>query len=457
MTKPKTNKTKATAIRRRDFLRYSGSGALVSAVGLLPSGCTQSQPVRKRTDQPGLSEFPTLSLEERDRRWNIARRMMQDNNVECLLTLSEGADNYFTNDLPSTVIFPLEGDPVGLRPSASNAGNWLVDEERGGVSWVTDWRFQTGGPVIVDIIREKGFANSRIGTIGATRGSIFFRGGAVTYGLWTHLKEALPGVTFVELWDQFVVHWLTKSEEDLAVFKKAAMMAEAASEAALEATKPGVTEADIFAAIQCEILRLGGRTSNLIIHTGPDNASWGPAKWQYRAQKPRVIQEGDIICTEIFPHYGHLEAQAQMCMAVGEVAEVNHRLARLARESYEIGLNVIRPGIKFFDVAREMNKPNEREGAWHLTPNIHSINPLQCVGPVTEGIENFAALTERFKSLPGRQPHGEEIVLQPGMTLQLEPNSSLGRNRVNIGGNVIVTEDGCEELNSLPCEMRVVG
>ncbi len=458
MTGFKAGQILSGAVRRREFLQYAGAGALVGTLGLASAGCRGSQSARQKVDRSKLSEFPTLSLKERDRRWDFARKMMRENDVKCLLVLGDGADNYFTNDEGSIVIFPVEGEPVAVAGDNSfRAGSWLQNEERGEVSWVKDWRFRPGLPEIVKVIKEKELAGSRIGTIGALKGSHFSPNGSVSHGLWTNLTKALPEVTWVELWDQFVPRWLAKSEEELAVFRRAALLAEVASEAALEATRPGVSEADIFAAIQCEILRHGGRTSWLILHSGPDNCSWGAPKWQHRAQRPRIIQEGDIIVTEIFPHYGHLEAQAQMCIAVGRVAEINHKLARTAREAYEIGLKVIRPGVKFAEVAQAMNQPNLRAGYWHLTPNIHSMNPLECVSPVSEGIKNFTALMERFPGMTERQATGMDIVLRPGMTFQLEPNSCWGRNRINIGGNVIVTEDGCEELNSLPCEMRVVG
>ena len=44
------------------------------------------------------------------------------------------------------------------------------------------------------------------------------------------------------------------------------------------------------------------------------------------------------------------------------------------------------------------------------------------------------------------------------MGFQNEPNACMGRNRVNISGNMIVRKEGdCEELNNLPCELRFVG
>lgn len=47
-------------------------------------------------------------------------------------------------------------------------------------------------------------------------------------------------------------------------------------------------------------------------------------------------------------------------------------------------------------------------------------------------------------------------MLQAEMTVQLEPSACLGRHRINLGGNLIVTENGCEELNTIPCELRFV-
>lgn len=51
---------------------------------------------------------------------------------------------------------------------------------------------------------------------------------------------------------------------------------------------------------------------------------------------------------------------------------------------------------------------------------------------------------------------GGDAVTKPGMVFELEPNACLGKHQVNIGGPVLITEDGIEELNELPAEMRVV-
>ena len=42
------------------------------------------------------------------------------------------------------------------------------------------------------------------------------------------------------------------------------------------------------------------------------------------------------------------------------------------------------------------------------------------------------------------------------MVFELEPNAQRGNHRVNIGGTVVATETGVEELNSIATQMHVV-
>ncbi|MBP1730134.1 MAG: hypothetical protein H6Q55_563 [Deltaproteobacteria bacterium] len=48
----------------------------------------QSMP---RTDRSKLSDYPTLSLKERERRWGLVRTMMAKNNLEALISIPGGA------------------------------------------------------------------------------------------------------------------------------------------------------------------------------------------------------------------------------------------------------------------------------------------------------------------------------------------------------------------------------
>jgi Xaa-Pro aminopeptidase len=67
-------------------------------------------------------------------------------------------------------------------------------------------------------------------------------------------------------------------------------------------------------------------------------------------------------------------------------------------------------------------------------------------------------VNERFGavSLPEHTIERGDLLIREGMVLQFEPNACKGRTYVNIGGNVLVTKDGCEELNHIPTWMVVV-
>jgi Xaa-Pro aminopeptidase len=51
---------------------------------------------------------------------------------------------------------------------------------------------------------------------------------------------------------------------------------------------------------------------------------------------------------------------------------------------------------------------------------------------------------------------GPDVVLRKGMTFAFEPNCHIGHHRINIGGTVLVTENGAEELNNLANFMQRV-
>ena len=49
---------------------------------------------------------------------------------------------------------------------------------------------------------------------------------------------------------------------------------------------------------------------------------------------------------------------------------------------------------------------------------------------------------------------GADMPLKEGMVFAFEPNACKGKHRVNVGGTVIVSAQGAEELNKLPTFMR---
>lgn len=407
------------------------------------------------------SQYPVLSLNERDRRWRRVREMMRQKGVECLLLAGfksrEQLEGYLTNDYPEgVVVFPLEGDPVCMSWTGTRITRHIENTLRGVAPWVEDMRVGVTGPAIAAVIKEKGFERATIGVVGLESRAPGEGGGQIPYKTWAYILEELKSATFVDLSMTFWELVLVKSDEELELVRCAARIGERACETMLKNMKPGRSERALYAEIMKTICESGAavRYPLLILHTGADNLSWGPPMWQYQAQLPRHLEAGDLVQAEIFPCYGGLEAQQQMAVSLKPVNPINAECARVARSLYEAGLKALRPGQTFQQVCDAMEEPIRAAGCWHLTPLIHSLNPIGWTSATQVGIEQMPG-HEKYQDLRGRPVVGGDLVIQAGMIFELEPNACKGKHRTNIGGTVIVRQDGVEELNVLPTEMRV--
>jgi len=216
-----------------------------------------------------------------------------------------------------------------------------------------------------------------------------------------------------------------------------------------EVTEPGVGEEVIFAEATREMLRfgIGLRYPSIVMNSGPATLSWGPPRWTTRGEAPRVLARGDLMQSELMPLCGNQEIQVQMTVALDPIGETNLKCERVAREAYEAGLAALRPGIPFSDLVAAMAEPLKVAGCWSYTPLVHSVGPHFLAGRPRVNMEKVD-LGVRFVGQPA--PRERKAVMKPGMVFAFEPNACLDRHRVNLGGTVLVTETGCEELNRIP-------
>ena len=409
---------------------------------------------------------PVLSLRTRELRWQRVRDLMRAHDLGCLLVGGlrgrEHFETYITDDyVEGVVVMPLEGEPTVLTWTGSRISRAQESFSRGVEAWVTDYRVGVSGAATAGVLREKGFDRGRIGIVGLESAAPGETTGFIPYPFWKELTQDLSGATFVEVSDPFSEIMLVKCEEELALVRYAAGVSEKACRVMLEVTRPGVGEEAIYAEIMREIFRHGAdaRYPSLNLHSGPHNISWGPPRWISRAERPRRVQKGDMVQAEIFSCYGNQEVQVQMSIALDPIDEVNRRCEDVPRRSYEIGCKVLRPGITFAELVSAMEEPLRESGCWAKTPLIHSLNPSGWTGQTSVNMEQLEGLPEgrlEGKKSPRKKVRKGDLVLCPGMVFAFEPNACIDTHRVNIGGSVIVTDTGCEELNVLPTRVQHV-
>jgi Xaa-Pro aminopeptidase len=402
--------------------------------------------------QPG----PVLSLAERDRRWAGLRAIMRARRLAAIVVGSfngrERLESYLIDDfLDAVVVLPLAGDPTVLSFSTQRTSRALESERRGYAPWARDLRIGAGGAGVAALLRERDLATARVGIVGFGPTAPGETEGLLPLGFYRNLTAALPRLEIEDFTRDLTDFMLVKSTEEIALLRFAARVSEEACRAMIAAAQPGTSEAEVYAEIMRTIYRWGCETRypNLSLQSGPDNIGWGAPRWALRAEPPRVLEPGDMVQAEIHTLYGGLEAQVQMSVALEPIGDALRACERAAGESYAAGVAAVRPGVTFAEVVRAMEEPLRRAGCWSKTPLAHTMS----FGATGFSALNREQLSEtREAAVEGQATVGTrrgEIVLVPGMVLELEPNACLGMARVNVGAGVLVTPSGAEELNVL--------
>ena len=397
---------------------------------------------------------PVLSLAERDRRWTRVRTLMRERALEGLLVAGfrarEMYETYISDDYnEGCVIFPLEGDPVVITWAHLRVMRARWSAERGAKLWVADYRVATSGAGVAEVLREKRLAEASLGVVGLASQAPTEIYGAIPASFWGELTAALPKARWQDISEELSHLMLIKSEEELAQVRYAARAAEAACKVIVEIAAPGVGEEVVFAEATREMLRhgIGLRYPMIVMNSGPHTLSWGPPRWTTSGEAPRILARGDLMQAELMPLCGNQEVQVQMTVALDPLDEENRRCERVARASYEAGVKALKPGITFAELVAVMEEPLRSSGCWGYTPLVHSVGPHFLAGRTNVNQEQ-AKLDVRF--VGPNAVRARAAVLEPGMVFAFEPNACLGHHRVNIGGTVIVTASGCEELNHIP-------
>ncbi len=397
--------------------------------------------------------FPMLSFHERDRRFTLARKMMAEQSIDCLVVAGGGFDEpdaWFTNDANGgTVVFTLKGEPAYLVHLAIHGITGTeVNRRRGVTPWIEDYQaWENTAEGLISVFKSRGLESGTIGLVGHR-------------DLVPAITAKLPKLNFKDVMLSLLVPMtMFKSDEELAMARHSAKIGEKACQAMLDIVNPGVGENEVVAAIAHTIMVNGAHFNMQITQTGTGFASlaWGPSLWMIQAQHPPVIGKSDLVQSEIFPTYAGLQTQQQMSVAIGPVSPLVKEMGDVARASYEEGIKFIKPGVTFGALCDVMRKPLDEAGCWNFTPLCHSMDPLILCSPMQTRVEALPELKKYHVEKYETPAFAREFVLKPGLILELEPNAVRDNQRVNLGGTVIVTETGVEELNRLSTRLNIKG
>ncbi len=145
----------------------------------------------------------------------------------------------------------------------------------------------------------------------------------------------------------------------------------------------------------------------------------------------RVLEEGQIVSIDCGVRYAGYCGDAAATFAVGQVSDAKRKLMSVTKRTLEIAIENIKPGVRWSKIAAKMQAYVEKNGFSVVTDFVgHGIGKDMHEDPK---IPNFVS-NELLRN---------DIVLEPGMVLAVEPMVNMGTSSVRYGtdGWTILTAD----------------
>ncbi|QGX97707.1 aminopeptidase P family protein [Roseovarius faecimaris] len=228
-----------------------------------------------------------------------------------------------------------------------------------------------------------------------------------------------------------------KSEDEIALMRWTIRVCEAGMARIYQHSQPGVTERELWAHLHFENARSGGEwLETKLLTCGPNTNPW------YRECSDRVCQLGEMISfdTDMIGPYGYCADLSRSWTCGGApMTETQTRLYETARAQIEHNMALLRPGLSF----AEFNAKSWRIPPQHV--DYRYSLALHGVGMADEW--PVVLLHPDFE-----HSHGGQI--EAGMVLCVESLiAEEGSESIKLETQVLITDEGCERLDSFPWEM----
>lgn len=390
------------------------------------------------------STFLDFPESEYRRRYDAAKKLMQEKNIDALLLTGKENLIYFTGyrtELyaskfrPFIGILPLDKDPVMLVPDLELFGctqtTWIKD--------VRHWGFFLNAAekdaiaLTVKTLRELNLDKGRLGMelgLGQRLG--------MSIQEFQRLSSDLPEAKFLDVTEILWRIRAVKSGEEITRIRKACQITEKAIEAGWGLLREGVTERELAQEIQTTMIEEGAdRLGFLVIRSGFARLNMlNPLPSDYR------LQRGDMITLDLGSVYRDYWSDMVRNAIIGAPTERAKEIYEVVIKAQQNAMETVRPGVKASDVDAAATKVLREAGyeKWMLHRTGHGV-----------GLE--------VHEMPALSA-ADQTVLEPNMVLTIEPglyplaySGELGNFLVE--DMVLVTKNGYEKLTSTSGELYI--
>ena len=385
------------------------------------------------TIENGERVTPTFSVAEMTRRLEGLRKIMAARELDAVLFTSIHNINYFSDFLYCTF-----GRTYGLVVTANRAVTISANIDGGqpgrrtfGDNLVyTDWQRDNYFRAVLKLIPD----GSRIG----------IESDHLTLQNRDKLGTALPTAVFENVAADCMRFRMIKSDEEIALIRQGARIADIGGAACVGAIAPGVPEYEVALQSTQAMVREIARTfphAELM-----DSWTWFQSGLNtdgaHNPVTSRRIESGDILSLNCFPMIAGYYTALERTLFSDHVSDDHLKLWNVNVEVHRRGLELIRPGVRCCDIARELNE-------------IYAAHDLLQYRTFGYG-HSFGVLSHYYGREAGLELREDiETVLEPNMVISMEPMIMLPEGLPGAGGYrehdiLVLTEDGADNITGFP-------
>lgn len=381
----------------------------------------------------GSAVKPTFSEAEMQRRTDNLRAWMNDRDIDAALFSSYHNINYYADFL-----FCHFGRFYGLviTPDSHTTISANID---GG----QPWRRSFGDNIVyTDWQRDNYFHAVKTLLKGYRRIGVEFDHLSVEN--MQKLRDALPDAEFIDISKACMRMRMIKSDEEIALIRHGARIADIGGAACRDAIAVGVPEYEVALAstqaMVCEIARSFPHAELM------DTWTWFQSgintDGAHNPVTSRRIERGDILSLNCFPMIAGYYTALERTLFAETCSDAHRKIWDINVEVHEAGLKLIRPGTRCCDIAAALNEIYFAHGVLQYRTFGYG--------------HSFGTLSHYYGREAGLELREDiETVLEPNMVVSMEPMLMIPEGQPGAGGYrehdiLVVTADGAENITGFP-------
>ena len=266
----------------------------------------------------------------------------------------------------------------------------------------------------------------------------------MAYAQAQELARAVPGAEWSDGDAVMQQARRVKSDLELAVMQEASAIAEAVTESAIAAIRPGVREYDIVADAMHTLYRLGGEMAHLATPFVASGEHMSPPN---RFASDKVVREGDLVFIDIGAMWNGYYSDIGRTVICGEPSKRQQEVYTAVHDSLAAATAAMRPGNTNDDVAAAVRAEGAKRGFGDAFLSLfigHGVG-IGANEPPYVG-----------EALPG----AETVELEAGMTMAIEPLIWVpdvpGGGGVRLEDTIVVAEGGGVPLTRTAFDSRLL-